>query len=367
MKIIETDAYTYHVPEEICFAFNPQRIVIEPNQSSLLRAEFTITSAGKIFTDSRETVDGKINFDISYYLRVLFDFNINRNNLANGENLPATSRPVNVSMKLFDSTNTQVEIQQFDVTAIFGAIGIGEIFNRSRKITCFKNLPFSFSVFAAAGTPVRMRMDNADTWQDFYTIPTTQIYKLFVSYYKKAKKNIIFRFGNGSLNTFNATFSDTFRSEGNTDLLIELEMNECTNGVYLRWLDRHGFYQYYLFSKVSENLKHSNDGDKIAVEYTDSNIFNQSGANYFNGIWQQNKNGTREISLSVPLADKEKIQMLESILTSPLVEVHSQNAVTGQDIFAPVQIVAGSRSANSQPLQDFDITIALPDIISQEL
>jgi hypothetical protein len=354
MRQIEKNGRKMVYPDDITFAFNPNIIEISrtiplDENAKFSKAIFIIQRNVVPFEDTRIAYNNFVRVDISYYLQLLFEIKVGVIN--------ETMTGIAIEVNLYNEEDSFVDAFEFTLDCIvFGSIGIGENFNGNQKLKWFKNFPFTVSFYTEPFTSFVTRYDggNYKVQPPFEFGRITHLYP--VDFVPLAQRTAVLNFGSGVLDTFNHTFNYTFRAENyGTPVLIELDIDECTQGVYLRWMDRHGFYKYYLFGVASENVKHTTNGNIIDVEYTD-------GDNYFNGVSMQNKTEQRELNLFVSLTDKNTVKVLSSILASPFVDMY-----VNDNIFVPVQIAPGTKSISNQNLQDFEITLILPESQLQAL
>ena len=344
--------YTIQYPNEITFAFNPQMIILKNNQSyikkiGLIIEYYTNFGGGEIY-EERQANKGNIRFDISRFLTLIQDFLVEKN----GQKIN-TSANYDCTLDIHYDDNVNIDVFSFSGLAIFGAINIGDIFNPSRKITWFRQFPFNVSVYLQNGTHKQYRIDGGQT-QSIGGTPSTNIHVLNPAELgADAQKSMQYIFG-GVVNTFDFTFNYTFHQTSGTELFIDLDINDCIKGIYLRWLDKHGFYQYYLFEKATETLKNENNGDRIELDFTDGNEF-------YHGISTQNKNETKELKCATALADRNTREMLKTIFSSPIVEMYIGEVGENADdnSFVSVIVTAGSYAPNGQDLQDFEVVISL--------
>lgn len=186
----------------------------------------------------------------------------------------------------------------FELIVIWGAMNIGEQFNAPRTITHFTKYPFTVTVFDG------------------------KIKHLSVS---------------------------------DVPEYIKVIEDDSEEGVYLRWIDRHGFYQYWLFQEGINESKSEEFGERLVDNFYGS----QYGYYGVGRIQGKNMEGSKKAC--APLVSREVFYMLLSIHSSPLVDMYVDGA------WVPVSIEAGAATDSGEDLQDFEITIVLPDIISQSL
>lgn len=332
--IADGDIITY--PEEICFAFNPNFIKVK-NASIDGDTPINISCGGFTFIDTREDRNSELLYDLSEYIKVFF----------NDLSFPLSSKNIHVNYQDDDIFN-------FDITCIWGAMNIGEVFNPSRKVVWFKNFPFTFSMFVGSGATIRKRYDK-----NKYTsasIGTGLVHIDPNTLFPNAKEFGVIRLDEEiPFSTFEYTFDNTFRPVGDGTIINRLVIDECDKGCYLRWIDRHGFYQYWLFKEGDNVSQSSSAGESIYQDYSDD-MYWYSGVSRF-----QMKSSERSIRSCAPLIDQDTFKMLEGLHSSPIVDLWWDGK------WVPVNIANSTTTNTGEHLQDFEIEITLPELITQSL
>lgn len=203
-----------------------------------------------------------------------------------------------VSHVIMVNVKTSAAEFNFQMTGIWGAINIGEEFNPPRTVTWFSKFPFTVTIF-----------DNGIKHVDVVEVPET--------------------------------------------VKVVEDDSEC--GVYLRWIDRHGFYQYWLFQQGENENKSDEYGDRLYDNFSDG----QYG--YYGVSRSQGKTMEKSFKACAPLVDKRTFGVLLSVHSSPLVDMYVG------ETWVPVNVSAATTVDNGNDLQDFEITVTLPDIVSQVL
>lgn len=332
MRIEEFNGHTITYPDETCFAFNPQIITIDNLTGSVI---FYVGD----YSDMREPISGKVSIDISEYLRSLLRFDYTT--------IP-NSKSIHIQIDIDGPTF------EFYINVIWGAMNIGEVFNPSRTVTMFRNFPSTISIYSNGEINVRY---NAEEYISVEVEKTGLLHKDFSELFKEAKEFGMIKILNTpeAPSTFQYTFDRTFKPLPDDAVLIKVLFNDCTKGIYLRWLDRHGFLQYWLFQEGDLTGQSSNEGEQLNVDY--SNIkYVYNGMSRYQGKTYQT---TRKACAT--LVERETFNMLSSIHSSSIVDM----CIDGNWI--PVNIVAGSFTDNGADLQDFEIQITMPETITQML
>lgn len=332
MRTEEFNGHTITYPDETCFAFNPQIITIDNLTGSVI---FYVGD----YSDMRDPISGKVSIDISEYLRSLLRFDYTT--------MPNSKR-----------IHVQIDVDgqrfEFYINVIWGAMNIGEVFNPSRTVTMFRNFPSTISIYTNGKINVRY---DAEEYTSVEVEKSGLLHKDFSELFKDAKESGMIKILNTpeAPSTFQYTFDRTFKPLPDNAVLIKVLFNDCTKGIYLRWLDRHGFLQYWLFQEWDLTGQSSNEGDQLNVDYSDIKYVYNGMSRYQGKTYQT----TRKACAT--LVERETFNMLSSIHSSPIVDMYID------ENWIPVNIVAGSFTDNGADLQDFEIQIRMPETITQML
>lgn len=332
MRTEEFNGHTITYPDETCFAFNPQIITTDNLTGSVI---FYVGD----YSDMREPISGRVSIDISEYLRSLLRFDYTT--------IP-NSKSIHIRIDIDGPTF------EFYINVIWGAMNIGEVFNPSRTVTMFRNFPSTISIYSNGEINVRY---DAEEYTSVEVEKTGLLHKDFSELFKEAKEFGMIKILNTpeAPSTFQYTFDRTFKPLPDDAVLIKVLFNDCDKGIYLRWLDRHGFLQYWLFQEGDLTGQSSNEGEQLNVDY--SNIkYVYNGMSRYQGKTYQT---TRKACAT--LVERETFNMLSSIHSSPIVDMYID------ENWIPVNIVVGSFTDNGADLQDFEIQITMPETITQML
>jgi len=148
------------------------------------------------------------------------------------------------------------------------------------------------------------------------------------------------------------------------NIVIKLNVNNCTKGIYLRWINHLGEYCYYLFQKNVRSNAVKNDEVNIinylrSVDYSD---------NYHEGTgYTLSKSGQKSIKLYEHLADEELYRHLESLIESVYVDMFTGYDEYNNPQWLRVNISDGTLSRDRNILQDFECILLLPVLQNQSL
>lgn len=313
-------------PDEVAFAFNPNRITVETDNN-------VTVLVGGVYSDMREPYGGKVEIDISTYLQVFVDKDV---------------RSKNVEIKLSTSEGEFT----FSMVVMWAALNIGEAYNEPKEREWFSEYPFTFEMYVPSDAKLEVSADGG-AWQDvqgsgLVSVDVNELYPL--------ANMVIFKLTRGeSMSVFDYTFDYTFRDvvEGGVSTYI-MKRNSKDCGAYLRWIDRHGFQNYYLFEK----------GDHSQIDKAADmrmGIFKGDDYEYLTSIYER-KESTHNIALCAPLVNRETFAMLKTMNTSPCVELYYNGE------WLPVNIEPTNiRQSRKVELVDYEVNMIYPLMMMQRL
>ena len=178
-----------------------------------------------------------------------------------------------------------------------------------------------------------------------------------------AVKSARYRHDAGSVHIFDRTFDFTFvRPVDANTTLINLRVDNSKDGFYLRWVDRQGFIQYFLFTKGKQTLKNTLSKDVISDEREVAGMLfpNHTRITYVDA--------TRTVKCGVSGLTKEIYDCVQSIATSPLIDLFLGRDKGGMEIWEPVVIASASYDWQAdRQLGDIEITFTRPAVKAQRL
>lgn len=328
-------AITY--PDLVAFAYNPNRIVMD-TPASLVGGSFELEiwatdDTDTVYTDTRSIIAngsaGRVEFALSAYFQAFLGD-------ANTQGAPTVYKDV-VARFQYNS-----QYQYFEFRVLFGAMRPGDTFNPSRIGKWWRNYPQTATFYADNGGDLYVRQDA-------------------IAYPLQADEQI-----EAGLNTL--TLADVFDTaevyaafryvdSGGDSIDQYFEVCDCAEGVFLRWLDRHGMFQYWLFEKGNEVEKTATYGEVLPL------IISDGTREYWAGRYQ-GKSAGKQITACAPLVTRDEFEFLADLGASAHVSVYED------EVWVPVTISGASHTWNrdkAQKLQDFAFTIAYPDTETPKL
>jgi hypothetical protein len=265
------------------------------------------------------------------------------------------------------STNLQVSIGDvsFTMTVIYGAMLPGEVFNPSRTVRLWSAYPQIVPFFSNAGEYIFIQKDDQ---------PGTEFLNAgylgnFEQYDNMSESTPMTESGQIALrpvsrepaSTFSMEYDGTFTGvEGLTIISIEVDNRpQCDDHIFLRWLDKWGFWQYWLCKIGSVEVTDAVVGGAIA--------FLQGTTYSYYATRNIGKSMVKQVSACATNLTEEEWQMLSTIKGSINVCAFD----TASQSWVPVNVAAGAstwKMGSQAPYrQDFPLKVVFPTIQTQRL
>lgn len=385
----DTVAFTVQYPDEIGFAFNPCLFTVEA--TGLISARVDLSVGGTVKnTATCDAFGNKAILDVREYVQSLFD----EENLGNVDYTKASNSKLGLlvgitvyatfSTSAFGgSTHSNINIMgtnTINVFYIWGALQPGgtETFNASRKMRCWRGYPFTIGVYANGSGSVLMKRNGVPT--DFTNITEQGMWNIPLAVPETDKESVTRYYvlsdvdkqlseADFTSGTFDNTFDLTFlgiRVDSTDKVRVEVADDAETygkDGVYLRWINRHGFYCYWLFKKGQESRKTTADG-----QFLRNNLLAYDQTYGYGTGFGRQQGYTRQDTYPVcaPMVDEETWNFIFDVCTSPIVEMlTSWDGTTAK--WTSVTVAAGTFTRTKDILQDFVASINLNETPIQKL
>lgn len=361
MRQTTNNNITIQYPDAVGFAFLP--CIIKASGSGVASIEATISRETKTYTYSVEAFADNCIMDYREYVQALFDGisfgNLDYTKVSQQSKLGAE---FNISVKVKNSEGSDLAAFSYTTFYVWGAMRAGETWNGHKKLTWFTHFPFSFGFYLNTASQILIGYEGAPNKLVKPGIAGIVDINTSVLPSKARYWNIYDYDGKIELGTFTDVFDLTFAmaSGGKQSLLARIERNDTEKGIYLRWVDRHGFYRYWLFTQGDESRAISSDTSFIRnnLGAYDDTIFGYLGAN------GRRQGYSREdtIPLCAPLVDSDTFDFLQDLASSPVVDMY-----LGGDKWQSVTIKAGTYTKTTAELQDFVCNIVINNTQIQQL
>ena len=362
MRQTTINGITIKYADAVGFAFLP--CIIKASGSGVSSIETTISRETKAHTYSVEAFADNCIMDYREYVQALFDGisfgNLDYSRESQKSNLGAT---FNITVKVKNSEGSNIAIFSYTTFYVWGAMRAGETWNGRKKLTWFTHFPFSFGIYMSEADDLLVYADGRIT-SKLIELEGHGIYEITSKVLKAGAKSYSIKDYGGKIQqaTFDTTFDFTFylKTSSMYTELAAIKADNTEKGIYLRWVDRHGFYRYWLFTQGDESRAISSDTSFLRNnlgEYDDT-IFGYLGAN------GRRQGYSREdtIPLCAPLVDSETFDFLQDLTSSPVVDMY-----LGSNKWQSVTIKAGTYTKTTAELQDFVCNLVINNTQIQQL
>lgn len=334
----------------ICFVFNKNMVFIESDTLEKITFEVEDYLTKKRYSDERRVSDGICYVNLSGYLQQFFKHN-------------DLIQQRNVTIYISSGENGSDLKMQYNLECIWGALNIGDAFNEERTVKWFKKFPQTFSMYVTSVEATSIRFDkeplyvNKDLGLGLVHIDLKSIFPVAQKYAEIKLEDYPIE------SVFDDTYDYTFRPIGEGTIINRLVIDESECGYFLRWIDRHGFYQYYLFRPGKEQHVTQSLNDDVLKEFYhgDKDFGIDKFGLYYDFTSPQQKTDKLTISAGAFSENENNLKMLLTIHTSPSVAMWINKS------WVPVKISPATIVKDKSVLQDFEIEIELPEIITQKL
>lgn len=158
---------------------------------------------------------------------------------------------------------------------------------------------------------------------------------------------------------FNFAFPDMAKIVNET---VNMRICNDKDGLYIRWIDRFGFLQFYLFREGKATVKTKPSSDTLQVE-------REFGGMYFGGMERAAEITSEEtIKCCAVNLPKDILEYVKTIVNAPIVDLYLGKNKGGTELWLPISVSSGSYSTDPKTmLSDYEITIEKTDNSSQTL
>lgn len=370
MRRYDYMGYTVEYPDACAYAFNPMEVRITVPQNS------PVDKMGVGISDMGETVNigigapvfrGVAVMDISDAVQTMFSVD-SMSRLAEVETYKS---PTSMMIKLTIALEGVIFTPK--VMCVWGALqtDMGAMlrgdYNNDYN-SDFTNLhvgmsgepmwaygkPFTLSLPAMAGDTIRYQADSEPGQTTLTTVAEDGIINVNVAKLVMDRDLIIAK----NLDLY------IFRGDWQKRLYTIKVDYQPGNKIYLRWIDKKGYYCYWPFDKVVDSYQ----SEKIGAFITNVNrsIDYVDGFNGGDGR-QQGWKAQRSVGIMAPLVDEKTWIYLLGVMQSPIVDMYVEDDPTDKPRWIKVALEPGKVVRENAVLSDFSATLLLDQINNQRL
>lgn len=346
------DGIRLQYTDAVWFAFLPCIIKVSGGSTSRVELEFT-DGDGTTLNYALDAFKASCVVDYREYAQSFFDGIVDASmDYTKEVTYSSTGKELTVGVNVYSDSGTLVMNFRFTTFFVWGALRQRETWNGYKRMTYFRNYPFSFGLYTTSN--VKILVSHDDMPNKYVELAGGRIWNVNGSLIPKgARHSTIYLFwGTIEQATFDNHFDLTFsKASGTQQELMRIDISDADKGTYLRWIDRHGFLRYWLFTEGDEKRTISSGGQFIRDNLTD----------YPSGR-RQSYEREDEVALCAPLVDRDTFDFLQDLSSSPVVE-----RFLGGDSWEPVTIKAGSYTKTTAELQDFVCNLVINNTNIQSL
>lgn len=268
-----------------------------------------------------------------------------------------------VYAKEMTDTGTSVLIKYYKFWTASGVYGSSSDYNNIiGEVSVRDNTEFEFQGEIVRWNSITKKLEKATVGnagdEGIFDLNPAVSFPLAVA---KAQYNIILE--NVSSGIFNMNFNFPFPDMSKIIYeTVNLWICNDRDGLYLRWIDRFGFIQFYLFVEGTSTVKAKASTNVVQVERS------VSGINFgsLERTMEMTNTETRKCcAVNLP---KDILEYVKTIVNAPIVDLYLGKNKGGTELWMPVSVADGSYTTDPDTmLSDYEITIQMPENISQSL
>lgn len=143
---------------------------------------------------------------------------------------------------------------------------------------------------------------------------------------------------------------------------VNMRINTDRTGLYIRWIDRFGLLQFYLFHEGKSTVKSKPSSDTLQVE-------REFNGMYFGGMERVTEITSEEtIKCCAANLPKDILEYVKTIISAPIVDLFLGKTKGGTELWLPISVSSGSYTTDPKTmLSDYEIVIEKTDNASQTL
>lgn len=359
------------------FAFNPICVRVKTLAETSVVLSVKREGEDNPIEITRETFkangENNVYFDLSAVARSLFDRTDFHKSQNAGDSFLAADQDLFKTL-LFNIVVGKTEFPiDFSIPVVWGAMQIGERYSAQKNLKMFRGYPFAVPFFfmEKAGmeeTMLSVREDSG-AWSERKPIAEGKHYLMTGGVFTPQKRLTLWvdnSENDGLVSTFDYTFDYTFRGLSENSFVINVDvLDTCRDdkSYYLRWINTHGEYCFWLFNPQVESTKVENKSVEFDQYYT---TVDYTG-NYHVGTGKTvGKSVEKTVQLYADFVDSADFDFLMGIVQSPVVDLYMGN-VDGVDKWMSVNIQPATYPKGKEHLQDFSFILEYPRTHIQSL
>ena len=291
-------------PDELVACFGRNPIIINGFSGTSIEMEVTNDHTGQVRKERRAPFGDVCTFELDYFLGSLFDQSVLGSVDYEGIGDSGMVREHTIKLSFYNDTNVSNEFT-FKMRVSWAA----KMMPTEQNLTMFSGYPFTVSLVTDEDESVKVGSKTYTATSDSVTVPVDAPCVVTTKYQT-----------------------------------VTINEGRCNDGIYLRWIDIYGRYCYWAFKKGNST-----------ISLTEESKFVRSR------VMKSVKNVGSKTEICAPLVDAETFDFLLNMAASPYIEMYTSEG------WVMVDIEAGDIVRERTSLQDFIVTLVLPDTEVQKL
>lgn len=356
--------FTIEYPNSVAFMYSPQIIKVQLaalDTSGKIVATVTHTPSGRNYTETRGLFQSEASFDISRVMQLLapdVDTLLQRVDYVTGQSL---SEAFTLSLVFESGAGTKTGILDTTMTGMYGALDAGETYGAPMHRRLWLRFPQTFNLWDNGDDGVVIVTEDEDCspavsggapCYECAFLPA--IDPVYLDRFRPGvlRRDIAFSWG---------VLTEGGAEEPQAYCRVDLLPDDCSEGAYVRWLNRRGEVSHWLF-KTSQLRVTSAARSTFTRHYASDPATPQNGV-YVNPM-KADLREARELVVGATGLSLEEYDELCSLAVSPVVELLVSGGAAPH-IWQRVNVAAGTYPRDirreTPSLQDLEFVLELPE------
>lgn len=353
MAVQTINGITLNYPGDPCTVFNPCKFILTGTMS---RAKVRITHGGRNYDATYQTPNGGA-LDLREFLQAFFD------GLSMGQQFTQMSdvmaselgKSVNITITALNAANTTLATFNLTIYCVWGGTAVGEDYELAsrtgtKRVKWFSHYPFTVGLFTNTAASLNYEDDHQNAIK-VLTLPAKGLYDINIDDDGGSSVESLHIYNNASPYT--------------EHYIIDID-RDADEGIYLRWVDRQGFWRYWLF-KAGDPTRQA--ASRFGMWYRNDMALHDNLMGWQGAAGRRQSLSRNDVQpLCAPLVDQATFDMLQGVTTSPCVDMYLGKDSHDDPMWTAVTVEAGQYTKDvKKPEQDFVFNLVLPEIPVQTL
>ncbi len=363
-------------PIKIYPAYNDCWIIFTSDLEDNNKAEITInpttlfTNTLLLYPDS----DGVYMFNLKEFLKSRFNqYSFNDatdykdvNNFLIALNDLRFYIPQNITITVYSDESSETDTAEYEFYRGIKQVGEKQEIKKEQllsysknridyNLTYFEGFPFFVDFLYLSAEDVLLFENKNNDSAASYTTNEESTHRFYIDRGKGDNATVLNELAlMEGLNKIEYFLNDTFVAN------INIIKKRVCSGIYLKWFNRFGSYNFYLFERYAEENIESSESELI-YNNEFNNIYDSTGDYISSG-----KEGTSTI-IAKAYIKTEEIEIFKDLLNSPSVQMYTERERNLEGEFINVSVEGSMSLYNKKYKNEISITITMPNVATIQL